>query len=311
MATAKARLGRGLSALLGDVDPTAAERVRQDAEPPKPANERTPSEHGSAYEGARTVPIAHLRRNPDQPRKRFDETELDELAASIKEHGLIQPILARPIPGERNAYQIVAGERRWRASQKAGLHDVPIVLRDLSDQEVVEIAIIENVQRADLNPIEEARGYQALIDQFGHTQEEIAKVIGKSRSHVANTLRLLALPQRVRDYLYDEKLSAGHARAIAAAPDPEGLAQQIISKGLTVRQAEDLARAAHDAAGTTRSGGRPSSKDADTLAMERDVAAALGLEIDIRHRGESGEVRIRYSQLEQLEEVCRRLRTAG
>jgi ParB family chromosome partitioning protein len=308
MATAKARLGRGLSALLGDVDPTQSERMREAGEPPEPANR---DDGGAVLEGSRTVPIGQLHRNPDQPRKRFDETELDELANSIKGRGLLQPILVRPIPGEKDAFQIVAGERRWRASQKAGLHEVPIVVRNLSDQEVVEIAIIENVQRADLNPIEEARGYQALIDQFGHTQEEIAKAIGKSRSHVANTLRLLALPPRVRDLLYDEKLSAGHARAIASAPDPENLAAQIVERGLTVRQAEDLARVAHEVAGTIRAGGRPSTKDADTIAMEKDVAAALGLDVDIRHKGEAGEIRIKYSQLEQLEEVCRRLRTAS
>ncbi len=309
MATAKARLGRGLSALLGDVDPTQSERMREADNPPAAAN-RGEGAAPPPFEGSRSAAISQLHRNPDQPRKRFDETELDELAASIKGRGLLQPILVRPIPGERDAFQIVAGERRWRASQKAGLHEVPIVVRNLNDQEVVEIAIIENVQRADLNPIEEARGYQALIDLFGHTQEEIAKTIGKSRSHVANTLRLLALPPRVRDLLFDEKLSAGHARAIAAAPDPETLALQIVERGLTVRQAEDLARVAHEVAGTVRSGGRPSSKDADTLAMEKDVAAALGLDIDIRHKGEAGEVRIRYSQLDQLEEVCRRLRTA-
>jgi ParB family chromosome partitioning protein len=310
------RLGRGLSALLGDADPStpraepAAPAAEAAAASGEPALRAVPSE---ALDNVRLLPIEHLRRNPDQPRKRFDDKDLQELTDSIRQKGLIQPILVRPIHGTPNAYQIVAGERRWRASQRAELKEVPVVVRDLNDQEVLEISIIENVQRADLNAIEEARGYKALMEQFGHTQEDIAKVIGKSRSHVANTLRLLALPPRVRDMVYEGKLSAGHARAIASAPDPEALADRIIEAGLTVREAEALARQAHEDAGTEAGsrGGRPSMKDSNVLALEAEVTATLGLEVDIRHKADGGgEVRIRYSQLSQLEDVCRRLKAA-
>jgi ParB family chromosome partitioning protein len=309
------RLGRGLSALLGDVDPSVS-RLQPAANEgtAEPALRAVPTAAaGSATDNVRLMPIEHLRRNPDQPRKRFDDKDLEDLTNSIREKGLIQPILVRPIPGVPDAYQIVAGERRWRASQRAELKEVPVVVRDLNDQEVLEISIIENVQRADLNAIEEARGYKALMEQFGHTQEDIAKVIGKSRSHVANTMRLLQLPPRVRDMVYEGKLSAGHARAIATAPDPETLADRIIADGLTVREAEALARASHEEAGSDPSarGGRPSGKDANVQALEAEVAQALGLEVDIKHKGEAGEIRIRYSQLEQLEDVCRRLKAAA
>jgi ParB family chromosome partitioning protein len=310
------RLGRGLSALLGDADPAsarpapAAEAAAAAAQSGEPALRAVPSE---TPDNVRLIPIEHLRRNPDQPRKRFDDKDLQELTDSIRQKGLIQPILVRPIPGTPDAFQIVAGERRWRASQRAELKDVPVVIRDLNDQEVLEISIIENVQRADLNAIEEARGYKALMEQFGHTQEDIAKVIGKSRSHVANTLRLLALPPRVRDMVYEGKLSAGHARAIASAPNPEALADRIIEAGLTVREAEALARQAHEDSGAEAGsrGGRPSAKDSNVFALEAEVTASLGLEVDIRHKGDgSGEVKIRYSQLSQLEDVCRRLKAA-
>jgi ParB family chromosome partitioning protein len=308
------RLGRGLSALLGDVDPSVARAAPPAANADQPALRAVPSGGASnSMDNVRMMPIEHLRRNPDQPRKRFDDKDLEDLTNSIREKGLIQPILVRPIPGVANAYQIVAGERRWRASQRAELKDVPVVVRDLNDQEVLEISIIENVQRADLNAIEEARGYKALMEQFGHTQEDIAKVIGKSRSHVANTMRLLALPPRVRDMVYEGKLSAGHARAIATAPDPESLADRILEAGLTVREAEALARQAHEDSGaeTGSRGGRPSGKDSNVTALEAAVAQALGLEVDIRHKGEAGEIRIRYAQLEQLEDVCRRLKAQG
>jgi ParB family chromosome partitioning protein len=310
------RLGRGLSALLGDVDPSVsrlqpAANEGSTGEPTLRAVQ--PATAGSATDNVRLMPIEHLRRNPDQPRKRFDDKDLEDLTNSVREKGLIQPILVRPIPGVPDAYQIVAGERRWRASQRAELKEVPVVIRDLNDQEVLEISIIENVQRADLNAIEEARGYKALMEQFGHTQEDIAKVIGKSRSHVANTMRLLALPPRVRDMVYEGKLSAGHARAIATAPDPETLADRFIAEGLPVREAEALARASHEEAGSdpTARGGRPSGKDPNVQALEAEVAQALGLEVDIKSKGEAGEIRIRYTQLEQLEDVCRRLKAAA
>jgi ParB family chromosome partitioning protein len=311
------RLGRGLSALLGDADPStsrvdpAAPASGAAAQSGEPALRAVPNE---VPDNVRLVPLEQLRRNPDQPRKRFDDKDLEELTNSVKQKGLIQPILVRPIPGTPNAYQIVAGERRWRASQRAELKEVPVVVRELNDQEVLEISIIENVQRADLNAIEEARGYKALMEQFGHTQEDIAKVIGKSRSHVANTLRLLALPPRVRDMVYEGKLSAGHARAIASAPDPEALADRIIEAGLTVREAEALARQAHEESGAEAGsrGGRPPGKDSNVLALEAEVTASLGLEVDIRHKSDgAGEVKIRYSQLSQLEDVCRRLKAAN
>lgn len=323
MAQAKpaSRLGRGLSALLGDIDPSVA-RANAEVRSVDPVLNVPLTEEGgprpaapaAASDGMLMMPLERLRRNPDQPRKRFDDKELQELTDSLRQIGLIQPILVRPIPGVADTYQIVAGERRWRAAQRAELREVPVVIRELNDQEVLEISIIENVQRADLNAIEEARGYKALMEQFGHTQEDIAKVIGKSRSHVANTLRLLALPPRVRDMVYEGKLSAGHARAIATAPDPEALADRILEAGLTVREAESLARQAHEESGAEPGarGGRPSSKGSNTLALENEVAEALGLEVDIRHKGEAGgEIRIRYGQLEQLEEVCRRLKAAS
>ncbi len=338
MTNGRPRLGRGLSALLGDVDPAAANAARDvpaaatsPASPPTevevapvaantnapsmgadPSGKATESQSGGQGDASvRVVPLAALQRNPDQPRKRFDARELDELATSIKEKGLLQPILVRPLPGAQDTFQIVAGERRWRASQAAGLHQVPVLVRDLSDRAVLEISIIENVQRQDLNAIEEAKGYQALIDQFGHTQDAIAKAIGKSRSHVANTLRLLALPPRVVDMVYESRLTAGHARAIAAAPDPEALAIKILEGGLSVRDAENLARSAQERAGGGASSARNPAKDANTLALEKAVAEALGLDIEIKHRGEAGgEVKVRYLSLEQLEDVCRRLQRA-
>jgi len=254
-----------------------------------------------------------LRRNPDQPRRHFDETELEELADSIRQRGVLQPILVRPAPGAPGEYQIVAGERRWRASQRANLHTVPVIVRTLDDAEVAEISIIENVQRADLNPLEEALGYKTLMDQFNRTQEAVAKVVGKSRSHVANALRLLALPEAVRDHLVSGRLSAGHARAVAAAPDPSLLAQTIVKEGLSVRQAEDLARRSGDKPAKLRQGGskaRP-RKDSDTHALEQDLADILGLAVDIIDRNGAGEVRISYTTLEQLDDICRRLSSSG
>ena len=298
----------------GTSDASTDDAPTGDAAPVSTAPTALAAAPGQGADNVRLLPIEFLRRNPDQPRKRFDDKDLAELTDSIREKGLIQPILVRPVPGVADAFQIVAGERRWRASQRAELKEVPVVIRDLDDQEVLEISIIENVQRADLNAIEEARGYKALMEQFGHTQEDIAKVIGKSRSHVANTMRLLALPPRVRDMVYEGKLSAGHARAIAAAPDPEALADRILEAGLTVREAETLARQAHEEAGgdVGGRGGRPSGKDANTVALEAEIAETLGLDVDIRHKGGEGggEVRIRYARLEQLEDVCRRLKAA-
>jgi ParB family chromosome partitioning protein len=294
-------LGRGLSALLdeGVVAETALrDTAKADQPPPSPGQD---------------IPIELIRRNPDQPRRNFDETELEELADSIRQRGIISPILVRPAPGAPGEYQIVAGERRWRAAQRANLHAVPAIVRALDDGEVAEISIIENVQRADLNPLEEALGYKTLIDQFNRTQDAVAKVVGKSRSHVANALRLLALPEAVREHLISGRLSAGHARAVAAAPDPSGLAQTIVKDGLSVRQAEVLARRSADKQVKPRKAGAkaPARKDSDTHALEQDLADILGLAVDIIDRNGAGEVRIRYTTLEQLDDICRRLSTAG
>ena len=287
-------LGRGLSALLDEAE--APVSVAAGAAP---------------QNGAQLAPIELLRRNPEQPRKVFDDTELGDLEESIRTKGIIQPILVRPAPGAPGEYQIVAGERRWRAAQRVGLHQVPVLVRELDDLEVLELAIIENVQRADLNPIEEAGGYKTLMERFGRTQEAVAKVVGKSRSHVANALRLLALPESVRDHLAAGRLTPGHARAIATAPNAEALADAIVERGLSVREAEALGRRAAERAdpapaASRAPAGRP-GKDADTRALEQDLEESLGLAVEIDDRGGKGEVRIRYATLEQLDDLCRRL----
>jgi ParB family chromosome partitioning protein len=274
-------LGRGLSALIGDE--TAATR----AEPTKVM---------------RTIPVAFLRPNRFQPRKSFAQEELNDLANSIREKGVLQPILVRPVAGEANAFEIVAGERRWRAAQLAKLHDVPVVVREMSDGESLELAIIENVQRADLNAIEEAAAYHELMDRFGYTQEKLAQEVGKSRSHVANTLRLLKLPESVKAMIRDGRLSAGHARTLIGAADPEARAQAIVEAGLNVREAEAKAKRKPDATP------RVSSKDADTKALESSLTNILGLHVEIAHRGaKGGELKIAYKTLEQLDDVVARL----
>ncbi|MBK9081065.1 MAG: ParB/RepB/Spo0J family partition protein [Rhizobiales bacterium] len=282
---ARPRLGRGLAALIGDSADEA------------PAMERT--------RGQRRVPIEFLRANPRNPRKSFAEADLEDLANSIRERGVIQPILVRSVPGAADAYEIVAGERRWRAAQAAGLHDVPILLIEAGDRDALEIAIIENVQRADLNPVEEALGYEQLAAQFGYSHQDLARVIGKSRSHIANTLRLLKLPETVRARLGAGELSAGHARALLAVRDPDSAAKQIVEQGLSVRDVERIAQ--RDAAEQARAPRARKEKDADTVALERALTEALGLVVQIEHRGENGEVRIRYKTLEQLDALCRRL----
>jgi ParB family transcriptional regulator, chromosome partitioning protein len=274
-------LGRGLSALIGDE--TAATR----AEPTKVM---------------RTIPVAFLRPNRFQPRKSFAQEELNDLANSIREKGVLQPILVRPVAGEANAFEIVAGERRWRAAQLAKLHDVPVVVREMSDGESLELAIIENVQRADLNAIEEAAAYHELMDRFGYTQEKLAQEVGKSRSHVANTLRLLKLPESVKAMIRDGRLSAGHARTLIGAADPEARAQAIVEAGLNVREAEAKAKRKPDATPHV------SSKDADTKALESSLTNILGLHVEIAHRGaKGGELKIAYKTLEQLDDVVARL----
>ena len=295
-------LGRGLSALLGDADAVFAPGRSTPVETPAPRPDPSPTE----------VSIELLRRNPDQPRRRFDDAELDELADSIRARGVLQPILVRPAPGAPGEWQIVAGERRWRAAQKAALHVVPVLVRELSDAEVLEIGIVENVQRADLDPIEEALGYQALIERFGHTQAEVAQTVGKSRSHVANALRLLALPGSVQEHLVGGRLSAGHARAIMTSPDPARLAEAVVSRGLSVRQAEALGREAQDRPEPRRAAPpRGAPRDPDIAAIEEDASAVLGLKVTIDNRSATGgEVRVAYRTLEQLDEVLRRLTEA-
>ncbi len=285
------RLGRGLSALLGDTEFEMGQSPHTVEAPPK-------------------LPIEFLTPNPFQPRKNFDHDALDELTASVKEKGVLQPIVVRPVVGQIDAYQIVAGERRWRAAQRAGIHEIPVIIRELSDSEALEISIIENVQRTDLNPIEEATGYNALIKEFSYTQEQLAEVIGKSRSHVANTLRLMTLSDRLQGLIRDGKLSAGHGRALLSAPDADGLANRIVKENLNVRQAEALAKGRTiDGAKDSDKARRPQpEKDPDTLALENSVSSALGLKVTVNHHGENGgEVKIAYKTLEQLDEVCRRL----
>ena len=281
-------LGRGLSALIGDeATPTRGE-VQANAK------------------GLRTLPVAFLRPNPNQPRKRFADEELRELAASLRDKGMLQPILARPIAGQANVFEIVAGERRWRAAQLANLHDVPVLVRDLADAETLEIALIENLQRQDLNAIEEAMAYQELMDHFGYTQEVIAQHVGKSRSHVANTLRLLRLPDSVRAYIWDGKLSAGHARTLIGQPDPEILAKAMVDDLITVRQAEAVKK------GVTKVAHRIAVKDPNIADYESSISNVLGLKVQIAHHGDKGgEVRISYKSLEQLEEIVHRLKKRG
>ena len=283
-------LGRGLSALLGEVENAPAQAP------------------GDNAPGSREAPIEILKRNPDQPRRTFREEDLEDLSNSIREKGVLQPILVRPAPGAPGEYQIVAGERRWRAAQRAGLRTVPIMVRELDDLAVLEIGIIENVQRADLNVLEEALSYKVLMEKFERTQDAIAQTIGKSRSHVANTLRLLALPDEVQSYLVSGELSAGHARAIAAAADPVALARQIIDGGLSVRETEALARKTPNATPSKNKGGRPPRvKDTDTQALEADLSSVLGLDVSIDHRGSTGTLTITYATLEQLDDLCNRL----
>ena len=283
----RSRLGRGLASLIGDV-----------------GIETHAVERGSRHQ--RKVPIEFVRANPKNPRKLFSEAELAELANSVRERGIIQPIVVRA--RGTDSYEIIAGERRWRAAQRAGLHEVPIVALDVTDSEALELAIIENVQRADLNPLEEATGYQSLANEFNHSQEEIAKIVGKSRSHIANTLRLLHLPEKVKAYINSGKLTAGHARMLVGQANAEELADQIVNQGLNVRQVEAMARKnSQQKAKAGKRGGEP-GKDADTGALERRLTDALGLIVTIDHRAHGGgTLQVKYKTLEQLDDVIARL----
>jgi len=288
----KKGLGRGLSALMADV----AEKQKEIQEVSSDTGTRRADQ---------IVPIEKISANPDQPRQTFDDTELKDLANSIREKGVIQPLIVRPM-GDGD-YQIVAGERRWRAAQLAQLHELPVLVRELDDTEVLEIAIIENIQRADLNPLEEALGYRQLMDRFGHTQEKLAEALGKSRSHIANLLRLLNLPSSVQEFLRKGELSSGHARALITAEDPEALARKVIAGGLSVRQTEALAKSTSVEKPKKTVKSTPSAtKDADTVALEGDLSAAIGMKVVLNHAagGESGTLTIRYDTLDQLDDLC-------
>ncbi|MCC2099514.1 MAG: ParB/RepB/Spo0J family partition protein [Hyphomicrobiales bacterium] len=282
------RLGRGLAALIGDgtAETGAIDQSR----------------------GQKKVPIEFVRPNPKNPRKNFTDETLDELAESIRQKGIIQPIVVRTNPNLPDIYEIIAGERRWRAAQRAGLHDVPVVVADVSERESLELAIIENVQREDLNPIDEARGYEQLAADFGYSQIDLANIIGKSRSHIANTLRLLKLSSSLRKLLEEGQLTAGHGRALLASENPDSLAEQILQDGLSVREAERLAQGKPGSPAEAAPKKAKTQKDADTVALERSLADLLGMAVLIKHRGEKGELSIRYASLDQLDDLCRRLR---
>ena len=279
-------LGRGLSALLGDEgeDYAALDRVR----------------------GAKDVPVEKLRPNKYQPRRFFDDQKAVELVNSIREKGVLEPLLVRRVEGDPTCYEIIAGERRWRAAQAAKLHQVPVVIKEIDDAEALEISLVENIQREDLTPLDEAEGYHRLSEEFGYTQEQTGRLVGKSRSHVANMRRLLMLPDIVKTYLADGRLSAGHARALVTADDPTKLAHRIVDQSLNVRDAEKLTK-------KPRTKVKPTRKDPDTLALERDISSTLGLQVDIKFLGEQegGLVKISYTTLEQLDEICRRLCSQG
>lgn len=279
-------LGMGLSALLGGTADAVA--------------------GGDGQERPRTVPIEFLRPCPLQPRRHFAENELEALADSIRHRGVMQPLLVRPASGGGDFYEIVAGERRWRAAQTAGVHDLPVIVHELSDRDALEVALLENVQRQDLSPLEEAEGYRRLVDDFGHTQEALAGALGKSRSHIANLLRLLGLPAAVRALLEQGALSAGHARALLGARDPLALAQTVVSRGLNVRQTEALVRA--DAERMPRRKAAATGKDPNTVALEQDLSRSLGLTVCLTPKGAGGTLQIAYGSLEQLDALIRRLR---
>ncbi len=286
----KSRLGRGLAALIGEVGDEMGNLERKGFVP-------------------RSVPVEFLRPNPRNPRKRFEEDDLQELTQSIKDRGIIQPIVVRSILNNNQEFEIVAGERRWRAAQKAGLHKVPVVVVTIDDKTSLEYAILENVQRSDLNPIEESEGYSRLMVEFSYTQENLSKIIGKSRSHIANMLRLADLPVGVRKLLMERKLTAGHGRALLSVKDPIQVAKRILDEGLSVRQVEEIAQTDNATPDKAEKAAKPAKgeKDPDTRALEKALQDVLGLTVSIDHKGKGGELRIKYKTLEQLDGLCRRL----
>ncbi len=282
----RSSLGRGLSALMADLQTDDIPAARE----------------GAPREGTLLIPTEQIAPNPDQPRRIFDQTALSELADSIRTRGVIQPLIVRRHPQDANIYQIVAGERRWRASQIAQIHELPVIIRDFSDAEMLEVAIIENIQRADLNAIDEAASYRQLMTRFGHTQEKLAEALGKSRSHIANLLRLLNLPDQVQDWVREEKISAGHARALVTADNPTAIARRIIDKDLSVREVESLMREKSAKPAKPRSS---NEKDADTRALEGDLSATLKMRVQIKHAGvDGGQLVITYKDLDQLDRLC-------
>lgn len=299
--TAKpAPLGRGLSALFGDSDASYQPRA-----PKTSASSTGNSEVGPAGT-TRMMPIEWIQPGAYQPRRHFDEQAISELAASIKERGILMPLIVRALAGEKDSYEIIAGERRWRAAQVAGQHEVPVIVRDYTDREAMELGLIENVQRQDLSPLEEAEGYERLLKEFSHTQEGLAKVVGKSRPHIANMLRLLTLPAGVKTMINAGDLTMGHARTVITAKDPEALAKEIVKKGLSVRQAEALAKKLSD--GRFAKKDRISKNvDPDTLALERELGRALGLKVKLHAEGSSGSLTVFYNDLDQLDAIIRKL----
>ncbi|SFZ85081.1 chromosome partitioning protein, ParB family [Devosia enhydra] len=281
------RLGRGLAALIGDMNTIDSPRVAESSN------------------GLKRLPVDFIIANRANPRREFNDEQLADLANSIREKGIMQPLLVRPTR-DPNQFELIAGERRWRAAQRAGLHDVPVLIRDVGDKEALELAIIENVQRVDLNALEEAQGYGQLIEQFDYTQQDLAQVIGKSRSHVANTMRLLKLPEPVKAMVAKGDLTAGHARALITAGDPEALARIIVEKGLSVREAEALGQAEETPRKSPKQSA-PKVKDADTTALEKRLSNMLGLNVAIAHGEKGGRMEIRYSTLEQLDAICMKL----
>ena len=282
------RLGRGLAALIGDMATMEGTRVTD-------------------MQGTKRLPVEFIIANRANPRRSFNADQLEELTNSIREKGIMQPLLVRPSE-DPHLFEIIAGERRWRAAQKAGLHDVPVIVREVGDKEALELAIIENVQRADLNPLEEAMGYGQLMEQFDYTQQDLAQVIGKSRSHVANTLRLLKLPQDVQEMVSTGALTAGHARTLITAEDPASLAQQIVDEGLSVREAEALSQQRETA---PKKRNAAVERDSDTVSLERRLSDALGLSVSLNHGERGGKIEIRYKTMEQLDGICHRLTGTG
>ncbi|WP_375628049.1 ParB/RepB/Spo0J family partition protein [Bartonella sp. TT67HLJMS] len=293
----KKRLGRGLAALIGDIS------LNSDLTRSSNTDKFTESNTASPV-SERFVPLESISCNPHNPRRHFTDSELDNLAQSIRQHGVVQPVIVRPSRDHPHRFELIAGERRWRAAQRANLNKLPVIVRDVDDKTALELAIIENVQRADLNPIEEAMGYEILLNEHGYTQADLAQVIGKSRSHVANTLRLLKLPQKVQQFLTDGQLSAGHARCLITVENPQDLAEKIIREGLSVRQTEILA---YEQANPKVKKRTAVEKDTETKSLEKLLADVIGMKVTIRHGKKGGDLKIRYSSLEQLDDICRRL----